>query len=72
MDVPIKIFVEGEADEKFLKDYINHIAPDIVLPKEMLIKTNGWTNIYSQKENENGQSIKNQMLKNPMMAVSIW
>ncbi len=57
----IKIFVEGIADVKFLKDYISEIY-NIALKKENIIKTKGWTNILSEKSN--GEFIRNQIIKN--------
>jgi hypothetical protein len=58
----IRIFVEGDADVKFLKDYISHIASDLEISKETIINTGGWTNIDSQKEK--GENIQNQMKQN--------
>ena len=59
---PLKIFVEGIADAKFLADYISYIAPSCRIAKETIIDTGGWTNINSQKEK--GESIQNQMKQN--------
>jgi hypothetical protein len=58
----IKFFVEGDADVKFLKDYISHIASGLEISKETIINTGGWTNIDSQKEK--GENIQNQMKQN--------
>jgi predicted GTPase len=58
----IKIFVEGIADVKFLRDYISHITPNFGIVKETIIDTGGWTSIDSQKEK--GESIQNQMRQN--------
>ncbi len=57
----VKIFVEGIADIKFLKDYVSH-RYNINLGKEDINETKGWTNIRSTKSD--GESIKNQMIKN--------
>ena len=56
----VKIFVEGIADIKFLKDYIQHKF-NRKLEKEDIVETKGWTNIYSQND---GEVILNQMMKN--------
>lgn len=54
----IKLFVEGIADEKFIKDYIlEHY--NLSLTKEDIIKTEGWTQIFN-----GGESIINAMQKN--------
>jgi len=62
MVASVKIFVEGIADVKFLKDYIYHLLPNFELASEAVIDTGGWTNINSQKEK--GESIQNQMRQN--------
>jgi hypothetical protein len=62
MITTIKIFVEGIADVKFLKDYINYSMPSFEISKETIIETGGWTNIDSQKEK--GENIQNQMRQN--------
>jgi hypothetical protein len=59
MAIPIKIFVEGLADVKFLSDYISHIIPHFKIVKENIIDTGGWTNINSQTEK--GEAIRRQM-----------
>jgi hypothetical protein len=41
----IKIFVEGDADIKFLRDYLSHILPDFEITRETIEKSGGWTNI---------------------------
>jgi hypothetical protein len=58
----IRIFVEGDADVKFLKDYLSYIAPSFEISQETIINTGGWTNIDSQKEK--GENIQNEMKKN--------
>ena len=58
----IKIFVEGIADGKFLKDYISYIKPGYEMSKETIIDTGGWTHIDSQKAK--GEGIQNQMKQN--------
>jgi hypothetical protein len=62
MPNPVKIFVEGVADIKFLADYIKHIAPAFDIVKETIINCGGCTNIYSQ--NEKREDILNQMKQN--------
>lgn len=57
----IKIFVEGIADSKFIKDYIS-AKYNISLTKNEIIETNGWTNIFSEKSE--GELIKNKMSQN--------
>ena len=44
----VKIFVEGEADRKFLQDYISKIY-DKKLDDNDIVITNGWSAIYSKK-----------------------
>ncbi len=56
----VKLFVEGIADDKFLRDYISE-KYNINLEKEDIIKSEGWSNIKSEFDGEN---IKNAMLKN--------
>lgn len=41
---PVLIFVEGPADRKFIKDYIDHIASDIEFEEDNIIETNGCDN----------------------------
>lgn len=53
---PIKIFVEGPADKKFLSDYIKHILPSITIDKNMFIACKGWAN--------SSEAFKTQMIKN--------
>jgi len=57
----IKIFVEGIADVKFLKDYISEVYK-VELNNEDIIGTKGWTNILSAKSD--GEYVRNQMIKN--------
>ncbi len=57
----IKIFVEGIADIKFLKDYISYLY-NIKLTDEDLIDSKGWTKIESQ--NSEGEAIRNTMQHN--------
>ncbi len=57
----IRIFVEGVADIKFLKDYISE-KYKVTLEKEAIIETKGWTNIFSAKED--GEKVKNKMNHN--------
>jgi len=54
----IKIFVEGIADTKFLKDYISQ-KYNVQLENEDIIETEGWTNIYPG--GNNGELIRNKM-----------
>jgi hypothetical protein len=54
----IKIFTEGDADVTFLRDYLSYIHFEI----SEIEKTNGWTNIDSQKEK--GESTRISMNKN--------
>jgi hypothetical protein len=57
----VKIFVEGIADEKFLRDYI--LAKyNKAVGNENIILTNGWTNIKSGKSD--GERIRNEFIKN--------
>lgn len=56
----VKLFVEGIADDKFLRDYILK-KYDIKLSKESIVKSEGWSNIKSELDGEN---IKNAMQKN--------
>ena len=49
---PVKIFVEGDADIKFLSDYINSIIPEFKIEKEVIIKTDGWCGIYKEDNKE--------------------
>lgn len=57
----VKIFVEGIADIKFLKDYISQ-QYNVQLEKDDIIETKGWTNIKS--EGKDGEVIRNQMTRN--------
>lgn len=56
----VKLFVEGIADDKFLRDYISK-KYNVKLDKEDIVKSEGWTNIKSELDGEN---IKNAMQKN--------
>jgi hypothetical protein len=62
MAAPIKFFVEGDADAKFLNDYLDHIVSGIGISEWAISKTDGWTNIDTQKGK--GESIQNQMRHN--------
>ena len=62
MKKPVKIFVEGKTDKKFLKDYFQHIFSEFEIFDENIIDSGGWTNITSQKEQ--GETIRNQMQRN--------
>ena len=62
MDRSVKVFVEGIADKKFLKDYIRHIFSEHEVSNFDVIETGGWTNMYSQKGK--GENIRNQMKHN--------
>ncbi|NWJ51046.1 MAG: hypothetical protein HXX14_09275 [Bacteroidetes bacterium] len=55
-----KIFVEGIADHKFISDFISYHF-NVVLDKNDIIISNGWTNIYSDGE---GELFINEMNKN--------
>lgn len=57
----IRIFVEGIADSKFLRDYISE-KYDVSLGKEDIIEAKGWTNLLSNKND--GELIKNKMTQN--------
>lgn len=56
----VKLFVEGIADDRFLRDYISK-KYNVKLSKEAIVKSEGWTNIKSEL---GGENIKNAMLKN--------
>lgn len=56
----VKLFVEGLADEKFLRDYIS-AKFEITLQKDDIIKSQGWSNIKSV---HGGEFIMNSMRKN--------
>lgn len=56
----VKLFVEGIADDKFLRDYILK-KYNVKLSKESIVKSGGWSNIKSELDGEN---IKNAMQKN--------
>jgi len=57
----IRIFVEGDADVKFIKDIILHFY-NIQLTNNDIVKTDGWANIKSKKEK--GEHIRNKLLEN--------
>jgi len=62
----VKIFVEGIADEKFLKDYLDYLLPNSVISSaldETVKNAGGWTNIASKKKEEDDSGI-NAMRKN--------
>jgi len=61
MAIPIKIFVEGIADVKFIEDYVYHIS-GIKLDDHAIIDAGGWTNLKSTKEK--GEKIFNQLMFN--------
>lgn len=42
----VRIFVEGEADERFVSQLIEHL-PGESLEKDAVIRANGWTNLVS-------------------------
>ncbi|MDA3894002.1 MAG: hypothetical protein PF517_20270 [Salinivirgaceae bacterium] len=56
----VKIFVEGIADMKFIKDYISQ-QYNYQLAKQDIVETNGWTSIYSEGKSE---LLVNQMNSN--------
>ena len=62
MKKPVKIIVEGIADEKFLKDYFQHIFSESEISDEEIIVSGGWTHINSQKNQ--GETIRNHMQRN--------
>lgn len=62
MNKPVKIFVEGVADAKFLSDYISYIMPGVKTGKEDIINVGGWASVCSQKEQ--GEGIRIQMKQN--------
>ncbi|MDR3257068.1 MAG: hypothetical protein LBT18_05480 [Endomicrobium sp.] len=53
---PIKIFVEGYADKRFLSDYIKHILPSITIDKDMFINSEGRC--------KSSEAFKNKMIQN--------
>ena len=53
------IYVEGEADKKYIKDYIEFLF-NIKVSNNKINETGGWTKIASNK----GESIRNSMKKN--------
>ena len=57
----IKIFVEGDADRKFLTDYIDH-SFSLKLEKEDIVTAGGWTKMGAP--NNQGESIRNAISKN--------
>ena len=57
----VHLFVEGDADKKFLQDLIKHITPGQKDAVNIDI-CGGWTKLHSKK-NE-GEAIRNQMKKN--------
>ncbi len=46
MKSPVKIFVEGDADERFISQLIEHLFGEIV-EKKSIVVTNGWTRLLS-------------------------
>lgn len=62
MPSPVKIFVEGVADKKFLSDYIHYVASALEITSETIIDSGGWTNIDSKKEK--GEDIRIKMSNN--------
>ena len=57
----VKIFVEGEADIRFIKQYSKYILGE-ELKEGVVAKTGGWSTITSP--NQDGQAIRNAMKKN--------
>lgn len=58
---PIRIFVEGVADVKFLSDYISYIFPEFEhVKKESIIDCSGWTNNREKSENLMKQNTDNE------------
>ncbi len=57
----VKIFVEGIADIKFLKDYILEKYDTTLTHGEDIIETRGWTNIRSEID---GELVRNKMSQN--------
>jgi len=57
----VRIFVEGDADVKFIKDITLHFY-DIKLTDNDIIKTDGWTTIKSKREK--GENIRNKLIEN--------
>nr|WP_321377924.1 DUF3226 domain-containing protein [uncultured Bacteroides sp.] len=58
MERPIKIFVEGIADIRFIENYVDFLY-GIKLSKNDAIETKGWNNLITQKGT--GQAYINQM-----------
>lgn len=58
MEKPIKIFVEGIADIRFIENYVDFLY-GIKLSKNDVIETKGWNNLITQKGT--GQAYINQM-----------
>jgi hypothetical protein len=56
MSKPVKIFVEGIADVKFMLDYISYILPNFNIDKDTIVESGGWTN--------NREKIQNLMMQN--------
>lgn len=56
----VKIFVEGIADTKFLKDYISKIY-NVKLNDNDIIESKGWSNIFSS---DGGELLINKMVEN--------
>ena len=61
MERPIKIFVEGIADIRFIENYVDFLY-GIKLAKNDIIGTKGWNNLINQQVS--GQAYINQMNKN--------
>ena len=57
----LKLFVEGIADRKFLKDFIS-LKYNVLLTDNQIIETGGWTKIHS--DGYDGEMIRNQMTQN--------
>jgi len=57
----VKIFVEGIADKKFIKDFISQ-KYNVQLGKNDIIETEGWTNIFS--DGSDGEKVRNKMTQN--------
>jgi hypothetical protein len=59
MSKPVKIFVEGIADVKFMSDYISYIRPCFIIDKDTIIESGGWTNNREKIQNLMTQNIDN-------------
>ncbi len=46
MKSPVKIFVEGEADERFISQLMEHLLNEKV-DKNVIVRTEGWNNLVS-------------------------